>query len=519
MSQPSADNAVIITIDAGTTGVRAFAVDLDGHPVGRRYQEFTQYFPQPGWVEHDAAEIWSVTQKVLHELVTELGRTVAAVGITDQRETIVAWNRRTGSPLHAAIVWQDRRTAKRCEELVSQGELPAIRATTGLVLDPYFSASKIEWLLTQGQVSADQDLMLGTIDSWLLWNLTGGAAHLTDPSNASRTMLFDIRSGGWSEDLCELFGVPITALPQVRPSAGLFGTTVASSGLPAGIPITGIVGDQQAALFGQACVHPGMAKNTYGTGSFVLMNVGSTCPEPSEGLLTTVAWTLPERMLSNGTSSNGTSSNGTSSSGLTTQYALEGSIFATGAAVQWLRDGLGIIEEAAEIGPLAASVPDSGGVVLVPAFAGLGSPYWDPYARGTVVGITRGSGRAQFARAVVESMAYQTRDVVDAMTAASGTQLEELRVDGGASVMPLLLQLQADQLGVTVLRSSVAETTALGASYMAGLGAEIWSDLSEVSQHWQADAQVEPSEDSSEANAAYAQWLRAVDRSRSWVSS
>jgi glycerol kinase len=509
MSQTSADHAVIITIDAGTTGVRAFAVDLEGHPVGRSYQEFTQYFPQPGWVEHDAAEIWSVTQKVLHDLVTELGRTVAAVGITDQRETIVAWNRRTGAPLHAAIVWQDRRTAQRCEHLVGQGELPAIRATTGLVLDPYFSASKIEWLLTQGQVPADEDLLLGTIDSWLLWNLTGGAAHMTDPSNASRTMLFDIRSGTWSEDLCELFGVPISALPQVRPSAGSFGTTVASSGLPAGIPITGIVGDQQAALFGQACVNPGMAKNTYGTGSFVLMNVGSTCPDPTEGLLTTVAWTLPARMLRGSSASR---------DGLVTHFALEGSIFATGAAVQWLRDGLGIIEDAAEVGPLASSVPDSGGVVLVPAFAGLGSPYWDPYARGTVVGITRGSGRAQFARAVVESMAYQTRDVVDAMTAASGTQLEELRVDGGASVMPVLLQLQADQLGATVLRSSVAETTALGASYMAGLGAEIWSDLSEVSQHWQADARVEPATDRSEADAAYAQWQRAVERSRGWVS-
>ncbi len=514
MSQPSADHAVIITIDAGTTGVRAFAVDLQGNPVGRSYREFTQYFPQPGWVEHDAAEIWAVTQQVIHELVTELGRTVAAVGITDQRETIVAWNRRTKQPLHAAIVWQDRRTAQRCEQLQAQGELPAIRATTGLVLDPYFSASKIEWLLTKGGVTADEDLMLGTIDSWLLWNLTGGAAHLTEPSNASRTMLFDVRSGEWSVGLCDLFGVPISALPQVRPSAGVFGTTTAGSGLAAGIPITGIAGDQQAALFGQACVHPGMAKNTYGTGSFVLMNVGSTCPEPTEGLLTTVAWTLPERMLGTESGSSGSSN----TDGLITHYALEGSIFATGAAVQWLRDGLGIIQEAAEIGPLAESVPDSGGVVFVPAFAGLGSPYWDPYARGTVLGITRGSGRAEFARAVVEAMAYQTRDVVDAMTAAAGTQLEELRIDGGASGMPLLLQLQADQLGVTVLRSSVAETTALGASYLAGLGAGIWADLSEVSQQWQADARAEPTADRSEANASYAQWQRAVERSRSWAS-
>ncbi|KLR62641.1 glycerol kinase [Actinobacteria bacterium IMCC26207] len=514
MSQSSADNAVILTIDAGTTGVRAFAIDLHGHPVGRSYREFTQSFPQPGWVEHDAAEIWTVTQQVIHELVTELGRTVAAVGITDQRETIVAWSSRTKKPLHAAIVWQDRRTAARCEQLQAQGELPAIRATTGLVLDPYFSASKIEWLLTKGGVTADEDLMLGTIDSWLLWNLTGGAVHLTDPSNASRTMLFDIRSGEWSADLCDLFGVPISALPQVRPSAGVFGTTAASSGLAAGIPITGIAGDQQAALFGQACVHPGMAKNTYGTGSFVLMNLGSTCPEPSEGLLTTVAWTLPERMLGTESGSSGSSS----TDGLITHYALEGSIFATGAAVQWLRDGLGIVQEAAEIGPLAESVPDSGGVVFVPAFAGLGSPYWDPFARGTVLGITRGSGRAEFARAVVEAMAYQTRDVVDAMTAASGTQIEELRVDGGASVMPLLLQLQADQLGVTVLRSSVSETTALGASYLAGLGAGIWADLSEVSLQWQAGAQAEPTADRTQADASYSQWQRAVERSRSWAS-
>lgn len=529
MSEPSADNAVILTIDAGTTGVRAFAVDLQGHPVGRSYREFTQYFPKPGWVEHDAAEIWAVTQQVIHELVTKLGRTVAAIGITDQRETIVAWSRRTKKPLHAAIVWQDRRTAQRCEQLQAQGELPAIRTTTGLVLDPYFSASKIEWLLTQGGVTADEDLLLGTIDSWLLWNLTGGAAHLTDSSNASRTMLFDIRSGEWSADLCDLFGVPISALPQVRPSAGIFGTTAAGSGLAEGIPITGIAGDQQAALFGQACVHPGMAKNTYGTGSFVLMNVGSTCPEPSEGLLTTVAWTLPKQML--GTESGSSGSNSTeglsteglstdvlTTDGLITHYALEGSIFATGAAVQWLRDGLGIIQEAAEIGPLAESVPDSGGVVFVPAFAGLGSPYWDPYARGTVLGITRGSGRAEFARAVVEAMAYQTRDVVDAMTTASRTQIEELRVDGGASVMPLLLQLQADQLGVKVLRSSVAETTALGASYLAGLGAGIWADLSEVSQQWQADAQAEPTADRTQADASYSQWQRAVERSRSWAS-
>jgi len=515
MSDTSADNAAIITIDAGTTGVRAFAVDLDGRNIGRTYCEFTQHFPQPGWVEHDAAEIWAVTQKVLHELVTELGRTVAAIGITNQRETIVAWNRGTAKPLHSAIVWQDRRTSQRCDQLRAQGELPAIRAATGLVLDPYFSASKIEWLLTEGQVAANQELLLGTIDAWILWNLTGGAAHMTDPSNASRTMLFDIRSGKWSQSLCDLFGVPIWALPEVRPSAGIFGTTVAGSGLPAGIPITAIAGDQQAALFGQACVQTGMAKNTYGTGSFVLMNIGSTCPEPTEGLLTTVAWTLPARMLSTGSGPAAVDS----TAGLVTHYALEGAIFATGAAVQWLRDGLGIIKDASEVGPLAESVSDSGGVVMVPAFTGLGSPYWDPYARGSLLGLTRGSGRAQLARAVVEAMAYQTRDVVEAMSAASGTPLEQLRVDGGASVMPLLLQLQADQLGVTVLRSAIAETTALGASYLAGLGAGVWSDVSEVSKNWKADAAVQPSADRSGAEIEYAQWRRAVERSRGWATS
>jgi len=515
MSDTSADNAAIITIDAGTTGVRAFAVDLDGRNIGRTYCEFTQHFPQPGWVEHDAAEIWAVTQKVLHELVTELGRTVAAIGITNQRETIVAWNRGTAKPLHSAIVWQDRRTSQRCDQLRAQGELPAIRAATGLVLDPYFSASKIEWLLTEGQVAANQELLLGTIDAWILWNLTGGAAHMTDPSNASRTMLFDIRSGKWSQSLCDLFGVPIWALPEVRPSAGIFGTTVAGSGLPAGIPITAIAGDQQAALFGQACVQTGMAKNTYGTGSFVLMNIGSTCPEPTEGLLTTVAWTLPARMLSTGSGPAAVDS----TAGLVTHYALEGAIFATGAAVQWLRDGLGIIKDASEVGPLAESVSDSGGVVMVPAFTGLGSPYWDPYARGSLLGLTRGSGRAQLARAVIEAMAYQTRDVVEAMSAASGTPLEQLRVDGGASVMPLLLQLQADQLGVTVLRSAIAETTALGASYLAGLGAGVWSDVSEVSKNWKADAAVQPSADRSGAEIEYAQWRRAVERSRGWATS
>ncbi len=504
MSGDAALDPVIIAIDAGTTGVRAFAVDGDGRPVGRSYREFTQHFPQPGWVEHDASEIWDTTRTVLAELDAELGRPIAAIGVTDQRETVVAWDRRTGRPRHRAIVWQDRRTAPRCDELTAAGELPRIRALTGLVLDPYFSATKLEWLLHEngGGVVADEDLLVGTIDTWLVWNLTGGRHHVTDPSNASRTLLYDICRHEWSEDLCELFGVA-----EVRPSAGDFGSTVEGVGVAAGIPITGVAGDQQASLFGQACVHPGMAKNTYGTGSFVLMNIGERCPEPSDGLLTTIGWTVPARMLGR-----------TGSSELVTHYALEGSIFVTGAAVQWLRDGLGLIDDAAEVGPLAESVENSAGMVIVPAFAGLGSPYWDPYARGTVMGITRGVGRAHLARAVVESMALQTRDVVEAMTRVSGEPLAELRVDGGAAAMEVLLRIQADQLGVPVARSAVSETTALGAATLAGLGAGLYDTVDDVNQRWRADARVEPSEDRSGVDELHAQWTRAVQRSRGWAA-
>lgn len=504
ISSTGADG-IVIAIDAGTTGVRAFAVDVEGVPVGRSYREFTQHFPRPGWVEHDATEIWDTTREVLAELHRELARPVAAIGITDQRETVVAWDRRTGEPRHRAIVWQDRRTAGRCEELRSAGELDRVRAATGLVLDPYFSATKMEWLLGPGGVAADDDLLLGTVDSWLVWKLTGGASHVTDPSNASRTMLYDIRNCAWSEELAELFGVPVRSLPEVRPSAGDLGVTVDGCGVPAGTPITGIAGDQQAALFGQACIRPGMAKNTYGTGSFVLMNIGEHCPAPTEGLLTTIAWSLPSAML------------GEDAGGIVTHYALEGSIFVTGAAVQWLRDGLGIIDAAADVGPLAESVDDSGGMMIVPAFTGLGSPYWDPYARGTILGITRGVGRAHLARAVVESMAFQTRDVVDAMARVSPTALGELRVDGGAAAMDLLLQIQADQLGVSVARAAIAETTALGAAYLAGLGAGVWSTVEEVSARWRSDAVVEPAPDRAAADAGFAQWCRAVERSRDWA--
>ncbi|MCU1497121.1 MAG: glpK [Acidimicrobiales bacterium] len=495
--------AIVIALDAGTTGVRAFAVDESGRSVGYRYREFQQHFPRPGWVEHDATEIWSAIVGTTAELIAQLGQPVAAIGITDQRETVVAWDRRTGAPLHRAIVWQDRRTAARCEELARAGHLPAVRETTGLVLDPYFSASKFEWLFSEGGVEHGPDVAVGTIDSWLLWNLTGGQVHATEPSNASRTMLFDIRTLGWSPELCDLFGVPLTALPEVRPSSGRFGVTHERSGLPPGIPISGIAGDQQAALFGQACFAPGATKNTYGTGSFVLMNVGPTCPEPVDGLLTTVAWSIPD-----------------GKGGTRTDYAFEGAIFSTGSAIQWLRDGLGIIGEAREIGPLAASVPDTGDVFFVPAFTGLGSPWWDPYARGTIVGVTRGTTRAHLARAVVESMVFQTRDVIDTMCAHAGHPVAGLRADGGASAMDLLLQLQADQLQVPVRRPEVQETTALGAAYLAGLAEGVWGSTDDIEANWVLDAEFTPTPgaDRAAVDAHHARWLRALDHSRGWVA-
>jgi glycerol kinase len=496
--------AVVIALDAGTTGVRAFAVDETGRSVGYRYREFRQHFPRPGWVEHDADEIWGAIVGTTAELIAALHQPVAAIGITDQRETAVAWDRRTGRPRHRAIVWQDRRTAARCDALEAEGRLPLVRETTGLVLDPYFSASKFEWLLTEGGVEADEHLALGTVDSWLLWNLTGGTVHATEPSNASRTMLFDIRTLDWSPELCDVFGVPLAALPEVRPSSGRFGVTHESSGLPPGIPISGIAGDQQAALFGQACFAPGATKNTYGTGSFVLMNVGAECPEPVEGLLTTVAWSIPDASAAGGTR---------------TDYAFEGAVFSTGSAIQWLRDGLGIIAESAEAGPLAATVPDTDDVYFVPAFTGLGSPWWDPYARGTLVGVTRGTTRAHLTRAVVESMAFQTRDVVDAMVAGSGHDVVGMRADGGASAMDLLLQIQADQLGVPVRRPQVQETTALGAAYLAGLAEGVWSSTDDIERNWALDAEFTPAADRTGADARHARWLQAVAHSRGWAAT
>jgi len=481
--------------------VRCRAVFVNDQEVVAAYREFTQYFPEPGWVEHDAEEIWRAVVETFNEVVGKIGIPVA-IGITNQRETVVAWNRSTGEVYGRAIVWQDRRTAPMCEQLAANGHLETVRSITGLVLDPYFSGTKMAWMLEHG-VAASADLALATVDSWILWKLTHGQVFATDPSNASRTMLFDIRTLEWSSTMSELLGVPVTFLPKVLPSSGRFGTT-ASPELPMGIPISGIAGDQQAALFGQTCFSTGMAKNTYGTGSFILMNVGSQCPEPTPGLLTTVAWSISH-------------SNGT----VTTAYALEGAIFVTGAAVQWLRDGLGIISSSAEIGPLAESVSDNGGVYLVPAFTGLGSPWWDPYARGTLLGITRGTNRAHIARAVVEAMALQTRDAVEAMQLASGTRIAELRVDGGASVMNLLLELQADQLGITVRRPVDQETTALGAAFLAGLAENIWPSLDALSERWVCDVVVTPHEPESIervfADALHATWLNAVARSRDWA--
>ncbi len=488
--------SVVIAIDAGTTGVRAVGVDESGAIIASSYSEFTQHFPQPGWVEHDADEIWSTTLGVLGEVSAAIDQPVAAIGITDQRETVVAWSQRSGDPLHRAIVWQDRRTAEACEQLEAAGHLPLIREKTGLVLDPYFSASKMRWLL-DGPVGRGSDVRLGTIDSWLVHKLSRHSTHATDVTNASRTMLYDIGSGEWSDELTELFDVPPSALAEVVPSSGRIATVAADMPVAAGTPISGIAGDQQAALFGQACFEPGTAKNTYGTGSFLLFNVGAERPASPDGLLTTIAWQLGDGPLI---------------------YALEGAAFVTGSAIQWLRDGLGIIEDAAEVGPLAESVSDSGGVVIVPAFTGLGSPWWDPHARGTIVGLTRGTGRAELARAVVDSIAHQCADIADAMVSATGAPLREVRVDGGASVMDGLLQLQADLFGSPVLRSEHAESTALGSAFLAGLAEGVWSSTDEIADLWRSTGRFEPQRDSAELAPERARWHDAVDRSRNWAA-
>ena len=470
-------------------------MDKSGQIISFAYREFTQHFPEPGWVEHDAAEIWATTMETLTELRSNVDEPVAAIGITNQRETVVAWSRSSGEPLHNAIVWQDRRTASVCQDLTDAGHLDMIRQRTGLVLDPYFSATKFAWMLNQGGVPSGPDTALGTIDSWLIYKLTGGAVHATEPSNASRTLLFDIDELAFNQELCDVFGVPLSALPDVSTTSGRFGETTDEFPFGAGIPISGAAGDQQAALFGQACFSPGDAKNTYGTGSFVLMNLGSDRPEPTEGLLTSVAWTLPDQ-------------------GVT--YCAEGAIFVTGAAIQWLRDGLGIIEDASELEPLAQQCNDTGGVVFVPALTGLGSPWWDPNARGTIVGITRGTGRPHIARATIEAIVYQTRDVVEAMGASAATTVSRLRVDGGASVMDSMLQLQADQLGVPVERPVNQQTTVMGAAYLAGIAEGFWSSTDDVSAAWALEADFTPAADT-DRETGYTQWKMAVDRSLNWA--
>jgi glycerol kinase len=493
----------VLALDQGTTGSTALVIDLDGAVRARGYAELPQHYPQPGWVEHDPAQIWATTVQALGQAVASSGITpaeIAAVGITNQRETTILWERASGRPVGNAIVWQCRRTAALCDRLKADGGEPEIRRKTGLVVDAYFSGTKIRWMLDHDPALRPRaergELCFGTVDAWLLWQLTGGAVHATDPSNASRTLCYDIHRLEWDEGLCRILGVPMALLPEVKPSAGVFGETAAgsSASLPPGIPVAGIAGDQQAALFGQACVEPGMAKNTYGTGCFALLNTGERAVGSALGLLTTVAWTVES----------------------STTYALEGAVFIAGAAVQWLRDGLGIIKQAAETQALAQSVPDTGGVYLVPAFVGLGAPYWDPYARGTVVGITRGTTRAHLARAALEAIAYQSRDVLDSMKRDSGVPLTTLRVDGGASANDFLCQFQADVLGVEVLRPSVTETTGLGAAYLAGVGAGLWKSR-ELATRWKLERKFTPVMPAAARNAAYAGWRRAVERARGWI--
>lgn len=496
--------AFLLSLDAGTTGVRTLLLDQAGEVVDLEYRELTQHYPAPGLVEQSADEIWRLTAATLDAVVNRAsadGRAIASVGITNQRETVIAWDRQTGAVLGPALVWQDKRTAATCAELRADGHLDLVRATTGLVLDPYFSATKMAWLLEHHDLGHASGLALGTVDSWLLWNLTGGidgGVFATDPSNASRTMLFDLAGQVWSPAMAELFGVPIDALPEVRPSCGRFGT-VQSDAAPGaiGLPISGILGDQQSALFGQACFTPGMVKATYGTGAFVLAQVGADVPAPAEGLLATTAWDLG-------------SLGGVS-------YALEGSAFVAGAAIQWLRDELGIIASAAETEALARSVESADGLSFIPAFVGLGSPWWDDSARGALVGITRGSGRGALARAVVESLAFEVRAITDAMADATGRPLIAMRADGGAAAMDLLLATQAAQSQLRVMRPRSLETTALGAAAIAGLAEGIFTSLDDIAACCTPAATFEPDGDPALLDVAYKTWLDALARSRDWA--
>lgn len=492
----------ILAFDQGTTSSRAILFDHAGQIHGIAQQEFRQIFPQPGWVAHDANEIWRSQLAVARQVLRERGvaaSDIAAIGITNQRETTVLWDRATGEPIADAIVWQDRRTAELCDALRAQGKAQLFQQKTGLVIDAYFSGTKVKWLLDHipgARAKAERgELAFGTIDSWLIHKLCG--AHVTDSSNASRTLLFNIHSMQWDDELLELLDIPHTLLPQVVPGSGIIGNTD-SALFGAAIPIAGIAGDQQAATFGQACHQPGMAKNTYGTGCFMLMNTGRQAITSHNNLLTTIGWTLGEKLPGQ------------------SDYMLEGSVFNAGAAVQWLRDGLGIIQRSAEVEALAASVPDPGGVFVVPAFAGLGAPYWDAYARGTIVGMTRGTTKAHIARATLASIAYQSADVLEAMQKDAAIALRELRVDGGAARNDLLMQLQADVLGVPVVRPVVTETTALGAAYLAGLAIGYWQSPQEIASQWQMQRRFEPAMSADERAQQLATWRRAVDRARQW---
>ncbi len=487
----------VLSLDQGTTSSRAIIFAADGTIRAQAQREFRQIFPQPGWVEHDATEIWATQSGVMHEALAKAripATAIAALGITNQRETTVLWERATGKPIANAIVWQDRRTADLCEALRAQGHEQTFARKTGLVLDAYFSGTKLKWLLDHvpgARVRAERgELAFGTIDSWVVWNLTGGKVHCTDASNASRTLLFDIHAGAWDDELLHLLDVPRAVLPEVVASSAVVGETMLDGHV---VPIAGIAGDQQAALFGQACTAPGLAKNTYGTGCFLLLNTGSEAVTSRNQLVTTVAWRRHDRL----------------------DYALEGSVFIAGAVVQWLRDGLQIIRHAREIEALAASVPDNGGVYLVPAFAGLGAPHWDPHARGGMFGLTRGATRGHIARAALEAIAFQSGEVLAAMERDAGLSLAELRVDGGAAANDLLMQFQADLLGVPVVRPKVLETTALGAAYLAGLAVGFWKSDAEVARNWQVDRRFEPTMPRERADTLRGEWARAVERVKS----
>ena len=488
----------VLSIDAGTTGVTALVVSDETNVLAHDTQEFTQHFPASGWVEHDPDDIWHATLTAVGNVLRSAGASITCVGVTNQRETAVFWDRHTLSSARPAIVWQDRRSAALCDQLRDAGYEDLVTARTGLRLDPYFFATKLRWVAEHEpdlwQRVVDGEVVVGTVDSYVIARLTGGRCHVTDASNASRTLLFDIHSGEWSDELCDLFAVPRDALPEVVPSTGVVGTTDPDAFLGMAVPISGIAGDQQAALFGQTAFSAGRSKCTYGTGSFVLTNTGSHAPTPSGGLLTTVAYMGADRHL---------------------DYAVEGAIFVTGAAVQWLRDGLGVIADAADTATLAASVPDSGGVAFVPALTGLGAPFWDPTARGLVAGITRGTTTAHLVRATLEAIAYSVRAVADKIADVTGQPLTELAVDGGAARNDVLCQLQADQLGITVRRPRVLETTGLGAAFLAGLGTGVWASQDELRASWQLDAEFQPG---ARDDAGYQRWLAAVERSRGWAS-